>query len=433
MTAVELESLLLAGGPWAMSRDYLAGLLEAVRSPQFEALVAREGKAMRGSKLTNHNGRAVIDVRGPLFRYDSFWTWLLGGTSVKETALNLHAALDDPGVHSIVLSVNSPGGQVDGINELADMIRKANATKPVTAYVGGQAASAAYWLAASAGKIVADETALLGSIGVLATVMDDSKAYEKHGVKRYEIVSTQSPLKRTDPSTDEGRAQVQTMVDSLAAIFIDKVASFRGVTADRVTADFGQGGVKGARAAVEVGMADALGSLEDQLRDPKDDRALHFGIVAATTPNPNTPGAKKDDEDDCDCPPGTDPDECECEEDDEEEAEGESSEPQGGGDLKQPTAERQRIAAILTCEEARGREELARKLALETDHTAEAARQLLAAAPVAPKTNGFEDRMSQVQNPKVGVPVEAANDDTPAAEVSRILNFVPKDRRRQVQ
>jgi hypothetical protein len=102
--------------------------------------------------------------------------------------------------------------------------------------------------------------------------------------------------------------------------------------------------------------------------------------------------------------------------------------------VKEPNAERQRIAAILTCEEARGREQLANVLALKTDHTVEEAKELLAAAAVTPppkKDNPLEVAMAQVNNPKVGVSGgEGGEGDTPAAEATRILAFVPKQFRR---
>lgn len=96
-----------------------------------------------------------------------------------------------------------------------------------------------------------------------------------------------------------------------------------------------------------------------------------------------------------------------------------------------PTEERQRIAAILTCEEARGREELARALALETNHTVEAAKKLLLAAPVAAAApvNALDVRMSQIPNPTVGADPSAVDTDPAAAEIARILAYVPKNRK----
>jgi len=444
---------------WAITPRAIQALVRTARHADFEAVISRVGKPVEnGRDVENHNGTAVLDIRGPLFRYRSIFTWLLGGTAIEDAAIDLRAALDDPAVQSIVLAINSPGGQIDGINELANMIRAATAQKPVTAYVDGLAGSGAYWLAAAAGKIVADETAQLGSIGVLATVVDDTNAEERRGVKRYEIVSSQSPLKRTDPATDEGRDQLQQMVDAMAQVFIEKVAKFRGTSEERVARDFGRGAVLPARSAVAVGMADSLGSLEALLggsdgpgpiREIRDRAGLRVALGTA----PRLEGQLDEDEleketedqqlnNDPGCPPsGQSQDKENGDGDEADEEEGDESEgteqepddrpvPKGEGDLIKPTEERQRIAAILTCEEARGREELARSLALETNHTVDAAKKLLAAAAVAPKPNTLEARMGQIPNPKVGIPGDAREDDSPAAEVQRILAFVPKERKR---
>lgn len=453
--------------PWAICRAALRSLVATCSQMDFEAVAARAGTPLEdGSGVTNHNGTAVVNIRGPLFRYRSIWTWLLGGTSVEQTALALHSAIDDPAVQRVVLAINSPGGQIDGINELANMIRAANQTKPITAYVDGLAASGGYWLASAAGKIVADETAQLGSIGVLATVIDDRAQEEKSGVKRYEIISSQSPLKRTDPGTDEGRAQLQQMVDAMAQVFIEKVAKFRGTSDQKVARDFGQGAVMPAAAAVSVGMADSLGSLEgllgagngEPVRNVRDKPALRVTVSGGgTNINDVTTGSittaapldeqelEEDTEDtqlnndsSCTCPPGQDTCDCGAEGDEEEgtkQEPDESSVPEGEGDLIKPTEERQRIAAILTCEEARGREELARTLALETNLSLDAAKKLLSTSPAASQTatNPLEARMGQIPNPKVGIQGDAQMDDSPAAEVHRILAFVPKNRLRQVQ
>jgi hypothetical protein len=338
------------------------------------------------------------------------------------------------------------------------MIRAANAVKPVTAYVDGMAASGAYWLASAAGKIVADETAQLGSIGVLATVVDDRESDERRGVKRFEVVSSQSPLKRTDPATDAGRDQLQQMVDAMAKVFIQKVAGFRGTSEDRVAADFGRGAVMPAGQALLAGMADSLGSLEslleggmpmgDAMRRISDKPGLRVDAPAAQSSpaaaepfdeeelDEDTEGQELNDDSSCDCPEG---EECECEDDDEDESEGteqepdDSSVPEGEGKPMKVSEvrsqERQRIDAIVNCDEAKGRETLARTLALETNQSVDAAKKLLAAAPVASKTNALEARMAELPNPKVGVSGDA-QDDTPAGEAARVLAFVPKERKR---
>lgn len=417
--------------PWAITPRAIRAMVRAIDHPDFaaayEAMTAKASPVIRG--VSPRGSTAVLDIRGPLLPYRSIWTWLLGGTAVEDVSAGLTAALDDPAVKQIVLAINSPGGQIDGINELANKIRAVNAQKPVTAYVAGLGASGAYWLASAAGRIVADETAQLGSIGVLATVVDDSALDEKHGIKRFNIVSSQSPLKRTDPATDEGRAQLQEMVDALANIFIGAVAKFRGTDAKTVQADFGRGAVLPAGAAVTVGMADALGSLDGILRgegtadaqvgDIRDKPGLR--VAAAMMPiDDGDDEEDDDDEDDVKDVSADDPENG----DDEDDKEAE---------VMSTTEERQRIAAILNLEEAKGREELARTLALDIENTfsVDAAKKILAAAPVATKKeNALDERMKAIANPKVGVPGDDKNDDSPAAEARRVLAFVPQNRLR---
>jgi signal peptide peptidase SppA len=455
--------------PWAITSRAIRAMIRAAHHPDFaaacDAVAARGGKSLAGANRSSaqvHGSTAVLDIRGPLFRYRSIFTWLLGGTAVEDAAIGLHAALDDPSVSNIVLAINSPGGQIDGINELANMIRSANSQKPVTAYVDSLAGSGAYWLASAAGKIVADETAQLGSIGVLATVVDDSGADERHGIKRFDVVSSQSPLKRADPATDEGRDQLQQMVDGLAQVFIGKVAQFRGTSQERVEREFGRGAVMSAQSAVDVGMADSLGSLQGLMengdgsggpvRNVRDKPGMRVAgaAAAARAADPFDEQELEDETDEsnlnsdpANCPPDT---QCQDEDDDEngdedgdedgDESEGteqepdDSSIPKGEGEMT-PVEERQRIAAILNCEEAKGREELARMLALETDNGVAAAKKILLAAPAASKTNALDARMSALANPKVGVPGDHQADDSIAAEVQRVLAFIPQDRVRK--
>jgi len=254
------------GRPWAITQGGLQTVIaSAERRGDIEAVLAS-----RSEKLTNtqhvemikHEGSsgaiAVIQVSGPIFRYANIFTEISGATSIEIFAQDFRAALENKDVSTIVLNIDSPGGQVTGVNEMAQMIFEAREIKPVIAYVGGLGASAAYWLASAASEIVIDSTAQLGSIGV---VIGFRKSSEDDST--IEIVSTASPKKRIDPETDKGRAQVLEMADALADVFIDTVAQNRGVSAQTVRNDFGQGGMLVGQAAVKAGLADRLGSLEE--------------------------------------------------------------------------------------------------------------------------------------------------------------------------
>lgn len=251
--------------PWAIEEGALATIL-AIANREHGGLAAVE--AARGEKLQNtrsvtiRDGVAVIPVVGPIMRHASMFSDISGAVSVEAIAQDLSVAMSDPKVSAVLLSFDSPGGEVTGINELAGMIRSASARKPVEAYVGGSAASAAYWLASATSRIAVDATARLGSIGVVAAVPNPSAG----SAADIEIVSSQSPNKRPDVTTDEGKATIQSGVDSLAAIFIDAVAAYRGTTAKTVANDFGKGGSLIGKAAVAAGMADAVSSFEATLK-----------------------------------------------------------------------------------------------------------------------------------------------------------------------
>jgi ClpP class serine protease len=257
---------LASAQPWLMLPDALDNLLSiADRQNDLEALETRLGKQLDNTRTVTQRGNvAVIPVTGPIFRYASFFTRISGATSTGTIATDLQAALDNPAVKSIVLNIDSPGGEANGINELADMIHAARDKKRIVAYVGGSGASAAYWIASAASEVVVDDTALIGSIGVVLNV---SVNKDEGGKKSYEIVSGTAPNKRPNIETDEGRAEITKTVDALADVFVSKVARNLGVSADKVPEMGGHGGLKVGAEAVASGLAHRVGSLESVIAE----------------------------------------------------------------------------------------------------------------------------------------------------------------------
>jgi capsid assembly protease len=242
---------------WAILPEVLQTILSIAQgeneSP--EAVAERLGRPLQNTRtVINRDGVAVLPVSGPIFRYANIMTEISGATSVEVLAQDFRAALDDPDIRGIVLEIDSPGGQVNGISEFADQV--AAAGKPTVAYISDLGASGGLWIASAADQVIIRDTAAAGSVGVVATLRRDKKD------DRIQIVSSQSPRKRVDPETEEGRAVLQTVVDDIADVFIDRLASYRGVSTEHVLEHFGQGGLLVGRNAVRAGLADGLGSLE---------------------------------------------------------------------------------------------------------------------------------------------------------------------------
>jgi len=247
---------LIMAQPWAITQDGLTQILAIAQrlNDTPEAVAAKLGRPLDNARrATERDGVAHIPVVGPIFRRANLFTEISGATSIEVLATDLQMAVENPAISQIVLEFDSPGGQATGIAEMADMVR--SSPKPVTAYVDGMAASAAYWIAAAAHRLVLSSTALVGSIGVVASYRPETDGPIK-------VISSQSPLKQAAPDTEAGRAEAQRIVDELAAVFIHDVATYRGTDPETVMAEFGQGGVLVGASAVAAGMADAIGTYE---------------------------------------------------------------------------------------------------------------------------------------------------------------------------
>lgn len=264
----------LAGQPWAITAEYAQRMVEIydlalerkARGEDFdkEAVEKQLGRPLDNTRTVTHrDGVATIPVEGPLFRRADMFTEISGATTVETLAKDFNAALENPEVKSIIFYIDSPGGEVNGTNEFSDMIFNARGAKPVVAYVAHLGASAAYWIASAADEVVVDATAALGSIGVVIAVRDPTK----QKVKDIQFVSTQSPHKRPDPTTESGKGQIQTHADVLAQVFVDTIARNRNVSSETVVKDFGAGGLLVGRKAVDAGLADRVGSYESVLSE----------------------------------------------------------------------------------------------------------------------------------------------------------------------
>ena len=230
--------------------------IEARISPQSAASIARREGVV-----------AILPLQGVIANRMNLMMEFSGGTSTQEFARSLRALLSDDGVKAIVLDVDSPGGSVQGTEELSSLIYASRGVKPIIAQVNATAASAAYWIASAADEIVITPTGWVGSIGAMTAHEDISAALEKAGIKRTVIKSAEYKNEAPShlPLGDEARASLEAQCAFFDRMFVDRVAANRGVSSDVVRRDYGRGRMIIGADAVKAGMADRVATLEETL------------------------------------------------------------------------------------------------------------------------------------------------------------------------
>ncbi len=242
------------------SMDVLSGIDadKVVREARRQTTTAVSGGGIAVLPLygvVTQRGNMVDDVSGP------------GSVSTQKFAAALRQALADESVSQILIDIDSPGGSVYGVAELADEIVAARAQKPIIAIANSLAASAAYWIGCSASEFYVTPSGEVGSIGVWQAHFDYSQALAAEGVTptlisagKYKVEG--NPYAPLDP---EAQAFMQSRVDDYFLAFTKGVARGRSVPIAQVRNGMGQGRVLGADAAIEQNMVDGIVTLDEMI------------------------------------------------------------------------------------------------------------------------------------------------------------------------
>jgi signal peptide peptidase SppA len=272
--ANEMRLIDIVSGPWAITPEIYSeiqdGYSRHMRGEKIDVkgIEARVGTPMNPvlGDYSIANGVAVISLDGPLAKRMNLLMQVCGGTSTEIAGQQIQEALDDPSVSAIVLAIDSPGGTVDGTQALANLVYSARDTKPIITVGDGVMASAAMWIGSAASKVfIANDTTMVGSIGVVMAHVDVSGAEAQRGVKTTEI--TAGKYKRVASQygalSEDGRADIQSKVDYIYSVFVDDVARNRGVDAETVLKNMADGRVFIGRQAVDAGLVDGVATLEE--------------------------------------------------------------------------------------------------------------------------------------------------------------------------
>jgi protease IV len=208
----------------------------------------------------------VVPVEGTIASAESS----VGGVQPTATPEGLSAALrqvaDDTSVVAVVLEINSPGGGVTASDEMHQSILdfKRNTDRPVVVSMGDTAASGGYYISTAADRIVANETTLTGSLGVIFQLTNFSEAADKYGISQVVIKSGKfkdigNTFREMKP---EEREVFQSLVDESYDEFVSVISEGRGLSEERVR-EIADGRIYSGSQAKELGLVDSFGGIDE--------------------------------------------------------------------------------------------------------------------------------------------------------------------------
>lgn len=207
---------------------------------------------------------ALIEVSGAMVNQETWWNRYAGMTSYESIREALIYALEDESVSKIVMDISSPGGQVAGCEDTANLVSSISGIKQVSVFSDSVVSSAAYWLASAAHKRYTSKSAIWGSIGVLLRHAENSKMRADAGIT--DTVFRSGPWKglggREEKLSDLAKADFQEKIDYLAGVFVDAVAENLNITSAFVDEKMGKGREFVGAMAVDVGLCNSVKSFD---------------------------------------------------------------------------------------------------------------------------------------------------------------------------
>ena len=273
---------------WGAERTWLLNYLNtrAVYSTQFRDKSADDLKAIFGFEPEEENldkilriedDTAFIDIKGFLSPdgpglLDRVFGF--GGVGYKQIIAAIDK-IDTDNIKNLRLKMNTPGGLVQGVDNVWKRLMTFRKDKHIIAVNEGLLASAGYYIASAAHEIHStSETNESGSIGIMFAGIDFSKMREKNGIQKVVIVSKNAPDKNIEIGTEEGQKLLQKRANTAEQFFLNRVSAGRGVSVDDIKANFGRGGLLYSKTpdpdqpdALSVGMIDKIIDISKETGD----------------------------------------------------------------------------------------------------------------------------------------------------------------------
>ena len=220
---------------------------------------------VESGKKTTQDKIVHIDLDGVISSMAESGLFAESMPSVDSLKQSLEQAIADKNVKAIVLRVNSPGGEVTASDIIYNAVKKAAKVKPVVVYMDSMAASGGYYVSCGATKIVASETTLTASIGVIIETMNYSELFGKVGLSMTAFTSGafKDSLSGARPMRDDEKVYVQNLVNQMYDRFLGIVSEARGVPKEQLKSTVADGRVVTGREALAAKLVDQIGYVED--------------------------------------------------------------------------------------------------------------------------------------------------------------------------
>jgi protease-4 len=239
--------------------------------PKFDENVVVAGKAGGDQKI------ALIHLRGII---SSFEPGMLTETAIDDLKLQLKQAADDSKIKAIVVSIDSPGGEVTASDILYNAVREVRERKPVVVYMGSVAASGGYYVACGGSWLIANDTTFTGSIGVIMQALNYQDLFGKVGLqmRTFKSGKFKDMLSGSRPITDEEQEYIQNLIMQTYGKFVGIVAKERNLPEDQLRNGIADGRVLSGKDALGAKLIDQLGNVEQAYA-----KAMELGNATGAT------------------------------------------------------------------------------------------------------------------------------------------------------
>ena len=249
-------------------RAYLNRYMGLEEDKKISAYTVSQMRGVKRNTPKDKSGNivAVYYAYGEIDGSASLLSGTEGGIDSEKVIKDLRDLQEDDDVKAVVLRVNSPGGSAYGSEQIWYAVSQLKTKKPVIVSMGDYAASGGYYISCNADTIVAEPTTLTGSIGIFGMVPNFEQVTKKIGVHvDVEKTNTLADMSNTYRAMTPGeKALMQKMVENGYDLFTTRCADGRGMTQEQIDA-IGQGRVWTGEMALERGLVDVLGNLDDAI------------------------------------------------------------------------------------------------------------------------------------------------------------------------